>query len=462
MKPIYCFLIFCCSAILSANAMTPEEAKQAYARGEYADAAQVLKELADKAPKNAAANTMAGIALAKSGRSAEARHYLARGSNDAKITLAEIAYDEYRFDEAEEILDKYAAAQKKARKPVSEDAENLLAKIRTTGAMLDRVERIVIIDSIAVPKATFFEAYNLSPSAGSVQSACSLPKSFNAAEGSTYFTSDNNSTVIWSVAGGTVPLLAQTWMLADGSWEDPLLLGESLNEGGSAGYPFLMSDGVTLYFANNGENSIGGYDIFISRYDGEKFLQPQNVGMPYNSPYDDYLLVIDEESGIGWWATDRNQLGDSLTIYKFIPQELRINYPVDTENLAGLAKVSDYRRTWEPGKDYSALIEASNTVKEWEEAINQMQLIAMPDGRKLTPGQLKSREARSLASQYSAMLVKLKNKELVLSRLRADYSRGNRSLADTISEAEREQSDLRKEIISLRNRIVQAEMPRVN
>ena len=223
-----------------------------------------------------------------------------------------------------------------------------------------------------------------------------------------------------------------------------------------------MSDGVTLYFANNGENSIGGYDIFISRYDGEKFLQPQNVGMPYNSPYDDYLLVIDEESGIGWWATDRNQLGDSLTIYKFIPQELRINYPVDTENLAGLAKVSDYRRTWEPGKDYSALIEASNTVKEWEEAINQMQLIAMPDGRKLTPGQLKSRQARSLASQYSAMLVKLKNKELVLSRLRADYSRGNRSLADTISEAEREQSDLRKEIISLRNRIVQAEMPRVN
>ena len=106
MKPIYCFLIFCCSAILSAKAMTPDEAKQAYARGEYADAAQVLKELADKAPKNAAANTMAGIALAKSGRSAEARHYLARGSNDAKITLAEIAYDEYRFDEAEEILDK--------------------------------------------------------------------------------------------------------------------------------------------------------------------------------------------------------------------------------------------------------------------------------------------------------------------------------------------------------------------
>ncbi|MDE6652118.1 MAG: hypothetical protein K2K08_06895, partial [Paramuribaculum sp.] len=318
---------------------------------------------------------------------------------------------------------------------------------------------IVIIDSIAVPKDSFFEAYHLSPSAGSVQGAASLPQSFNAAEGSTYFTSDNNSTIIWSVNTGEFPQLAQTWMLADGSWEDPLPLGTALNEGGAAEFPFLMSDGVTLYFANNGENSIGGYDIFISRYDGEKFLQPQNIGMPYNSPYDDYLLAIDEETGIGWWATDRNQLGEFITIYKFIPQELRINYPVDTENLAGLAKLTDYKRTWEPGKDYSALIKASEEVAEWEEAISQVLRIAMPDGRALAANQLKSAQAKSLVSGYASLLTHLKNKELLLDRMRKEYARGNTSNATGIIDTENDINDLRKEIITLRNRIIASEMP---
>lgn len=445
-------------AVAQGFALTPEEARQAYDRGDYASAAPVLKALADKAPKNASANTMAGIALAKSGNAAEAKHYLMRGSNEAKIALAEIAFDEYRFEEAEEILDKYVAAQKKARKPVSEAAETLREKIGTMSAMLDRVEKIVIIDSIAVPKATFFEAYNLSRSAGSIQGASNLPKSFNAAAGSTYFTSDNNSTIIWCVEAANGSSLAQTWALADGSWEDPLLLGSGLNEGGAAGFPFLMSDGVTLYFANNGENSIGGYDIFISRYDGEKFLQPQNIGMPYNSPFDDYMLAIDEETGIGWWATDRNQLGDYITIYKFIPQELRLNYPVDAENLANLARVTDYKATWEPGKDYSGLIERSNTPDEWEEVITPALLIALPDGRKISPDKLRSQQARSLASQYMAQLAKLKNKETVLARMRADYAKGNKALDYPISEAETELDALRNELKALRNSIVSVEV----
>ena len=219
-----------------------------------------------------------------------------------------------------------------------------------------------------------------------------------------------------------------------------------------------MSDGVTLYYANNGENSIGGYDIFISRFDGEKFLQPQNIGMPYNSPYDDYLLAIDEETGIGWWATDRNQLGDYITIYKFIPQELRVNYPVDTENLAGLAKLTDYKRTWEKGKDYSALIAASNDLPEWEETISASLKIAMPDGRALSVSQLTSPQAKSLVPGYASLLTQLKNKETLLQRMRKEYSFGYTADSSAIIDAENDMNDLRKEIINLRNKIIKSEM----
>ena len=105
----------------------------------------------------------------------------------------------------------------------------------------------------------------------------------------------------------------------------------------------MMQDGMTIYYANNGTSSLGGYDIFISRKDDNEYYKPQNIGMPYNSPYDDYMLAIDETTGVGWWATDRNQLGDSITIYKFIPQDMRINYDVDTIDLVKFARIQDYR-----------------------------------------------------------------------------------------------------------------------
>ncbi len=181
--------------------------------------------------------------------------------------------------------------------------------------------------------------------------------------------------------------------------------------------------------------------------------------MPYNSPYDDYLLAIDEETGIGWWATDRNRLGDYITIYKFIPQELRINYPVDTENLGGLARLTDYRRTWEYGKDYSDLIAASERAKEAKEDAEPELLIPMPDGRQLTLKQLRSSQARSLAGQYASRIEQLKEKETSLARLRDEYSRGNRSRSGSILDAEANIERLRNEITSLRNRIVSAEMP---
>ena len=48
--------------------------------------------------------------------------------------------------------------------------------------------------------------------------------------------------------------------LLDG-WSEPEPL-MSLNEQGNVNYPFLMSDGITLYYASDGEGSLGGYDIF--------------------------------------------------------------------------------------------------------------------------------------------------------------------------------------------------------
>ena len=70
-------------------------------------------------------------------------------------------------------------------------------------------------------------------------------------------------------------------------WTKPQLL-KGINDDNQfprANYPFMMGDGQTLYFAAEGGDGLGGYDIYVTRYDTEEdqFLHPVNIGMPFNS-----------------------------------------------------------------------------------------------------------------------------------------------------------------------------------
>ena len=85
--------------------------------------------------------------------------------------------------------------------------------------------------------------------------------------------------------------------------------------------------------------------------------------MPYNSPYDDYLLAIDELTGVGWWATDRNRIPGKVTIYVFVPQELRRNVDPDNPDLISRARLTSIRDTWNPETDRAEIIERIIAVK---------------------------------------------------------------------------------------------------
>lgn len=75
---------------------------------------------------------------------------------------------------------------------------------------------------------------------------------------------------------------------ANGEWGDPESLGNSINSAFDEDSPFLTGDG-RLYFASRGHNTIGGYDIFVSKYDSaaQQWGKPENLGVPINSPDDD-------------------------------------------------------------------------------------------------------------------------------------------------------------------------------
>jgi len=89
----------------------------------------------------------------------------------------------------------------------------------------------------------------------------------------------------------------------NGQYGDPVNLGPKINSIGHEDMPFYR-DGI-LYFSSNGHPGIGGYDLFMSTWNGTMWSKPQNMGIPYNSPADDLSFMLDKEGYHGFLTSNR-------------------------------------------------------------------------------------------------------------------------------------------------------------
>ncbi|MFC3560306.1 OmpA family protein [Pedobacter jamesrossensis] len=106
---------------------------------------------------------------------------------------------------------------------------------------------------------------------------------FVSADGRTlYFSSD-----MPGGKGGTDIYMAQ--QSADGVWSSPVNL-VTINSPGNERTPALGTDG-SLYFSSDGWIGLGGLDIFKSHHTGSAYLAPVNLGVPLNSPQDDFAFI---------------------------------------------------------------------------------------------------------------------------------------------------------------------------
>lgn len=323
-------------------------------------------------------------------------------------------------------------------------------------SMMQRVDAIEVIDSLTVDREDFFLNYRLSPNAGYILSPDDLDGEFGAVDPTTVYLSEDENVMLW----GTVTGLVESHRLTDGTWETSESLTEVLNAGGTANFPFLMSDGITLYYATEGDDSLGGYDIYVSRRNGEEFPAPQNMGMPYNSPYDDFLLAIDEETGAGWWATDRNDPGGKVTIYVFVPSEIRQNVDIDDPDLSARARLSSIALT-RTDRDYSDLLAKIDAIEPGAGVPDNTPdfEFVMPSGKILTHwDEFRSPQARRFMENYLDLLADCQSDEETLARLRISYGRGDRSVISEIIRLEKKMLTSAEQLKSMSNKIIQAEM----
>jgi outer membrane protein OmpA-like peptidoglycan-associated protein len=103
-----------------------------------------------------------------------------------------------------------------------------------------------------------------------------------------------------------------------GQWSEPVNLGPSINTPGNELFPFIHDDG-TLYFSSNGLGGIGGLDIFSTVLkDDKNWDTPYNIGLPFNSPKDDFGFILNVLSTEGYFSSARNGGVGLDDIYSFV------------------------------------------------------------------------------------------------------------------------------------------------
>ena len=246
------------------------------------------------------------------------------------------AFFNYDFEKAADLYDEYRTLKTKAKQEPSEDFEIWETQLQVAANAFDKVQKIEIVDSLVVPADKFFESYKLAKSAGRIFGG-NTPDVAGIG-----FENEWGDYRIQPESGEDGELiLKEKRKLLDGSWVTLDALEGDFEKSGDYAYPFMSGDGQTLYFANNGDESMGGFDIFVAQKEpitGE-VRQPLNLGMPFNSPYDDFMMAVDEQSGLGWWATNRNSEDGEVRIFVYKLVDVRENYPADTEDLVSKAKL---------------------------------------------------------------------------------------------------------------------------
>ena len=308
--------------------------------------------------------------------------------------------------------------------------------------MREMTQQIIIVDSIVVNKDQFLASIRLSSECGQLMNTGAFFR--NQLQGTLYLNEMGNK-VYFSQPDGHQQQLYTADKLGN-EWSKPQPL-QGLSEGiDEASYPFMLTDGLTFYFAGKGEESIGGYDIFMTRYDSRSgsFLKPENIGMPFNSEANDYMYAIDEANRIGYFVSDRRQPEGKVCIYIFIPSDTRKTYDnskYTEEQIRNFADIASIADTWGNGTERKAALDRIKSKYATHDVPGQL----VSTGDAASAVEFHSKEANSL---YQKLLKEQNALDIVssnLDMLRQKYHKANAS----------ERNRMKSEILKLEEQALQ-------
>jgi tetratricopeptide (TPR) repeat protein len=301
------------------QAQSASKADELFTRKDYIQAAQMYADLLKKRPSDALYNyRYARCSYELNDYKSAVVHFLKSGSRYPlrDYYLADSYFQLYQFDNAIRYFTAYVGSSTANQAFVTE-VEDKLRRAAIGARLINRVEDIAITDSLIVNKKDFLSYFELSKETGTLVQNHIHSDRFGWTDLISFTTQRADRKIFSDTTNHSLNLFSANKLL-DG-WSKTELLSSQVNSGANENYPFLMLDGLTLYFASDSDGSMGGYDIFVTRFSGvsNDYLNPDNVGMPFNSLANDYMLVIDELNHAGWFVSDRFQPLDKVVVYRF-------------------------------------------------------------------------------------------------------------------------------------------------
>lgn len=210
--------------------------------------------------------------------------------------------------------------------------------------MLENTQRVFFIDSVVVDKDNFIQHIPLPRECGTISSQQEGENTIAA------YLNEFGNKMYYSVRDTMGNAAIYTKDKLGNDWSKPMGL-TGIDNMTNPDYPFMMPDGTTFYFSQKSDETLGGYDIFVTRYDSStgEFLKPNNMGLPFNSSANDYMYVVDELDSLGWLVTDRFQPEGKVCIYTFVPSKTRENFDLgemSESEVRQFATIHSIQDTW--------------------------------------------------------------------------------------------------------------------
>ncbi len=246
---------------------------------------------------------------------------------------------QYEFEQAIASFDKYLRTAKN---------ENMIAQAniwrtqcQNSIPLASKIFNVRVIDKYRVTPDSLLFVYNPSKEVGAVTRNSTFFESDIDPNGILYRTERGDAIYFSHTDNNDNEQLYKMEKLLDG-WSDMTLLSGLASESNNK-MPVMMTDGSTLYFASDRPGGMGGFDIYRTTYDLDTrtFSEPVNLGVPFNSAFDDFLFVGDEFRRKAWFASNRETSADSLMVYEILWDESVIrSFAQNTEAIRQVAKLS--------------------------------------------------------------------------------------------------------------------------
>lgn len=455
MQKIIIFIV-CVACSITLLGQTPSSADTQFKAGKYAEAQKAYKALIKSYPSNPLFSYRYARCAQELGDDSTAIEYFILSGNRYNLKHLYIGDSYLRLWNADAAIESYHRYQEKEPEERQEYIQQKLAEAEKLQRYLRRVEKIQVIDSVEIAIDHMLDVVKLSAEAGhlSLDSMHSI-----------VYTNQRNDKRIWATHHEDGRILLTSHRLMD-HWSNSDTLPTSINFATNQCSPYLLSDGVTLYFAAEDENGIGGLDIYISRYNTttETYTTPENIGMPYNSPANEYMMVIDEVQQVGYLATDRSSKPGFVHVYSFaIPEQKQYWRNLENNQLVKYAKLQQFELYTE---DVAPSIEVTEVelpqITEQSVEIGDFRFVINDSVVYYSIDDFQVSDAKDKYLEWKTVEAQLQTEAQQLTELRKDYAAADeierKTLAPSIMQLEKNQYLLAQRCQSLLYDIRQIEM----